>query len=163
MPLDPAIRAAMRDSRDAFAIEDDLDRDDDLYDPTTDEVVIRRQASAEAVSRFLTESEADEFLDDDLDDELVEREVKVKNPNLSNRLPREDFAPVVHFDDRAPLMERCAEVLGDRFKETKLGFLLDGKPANTDKVVAAAGLLFKDQEPPMKSPPTRRRKRPKKF
>lgn len=159
MPLDPAIRAAMRDSRAEFD-NDELDRDVD-YDPSAEEIV--RAQDSIAVSRFLTESEADDLLDDDLDDELVEREVKVKNPNLSNRLPREDFAPVVPFDDRPPLMERCAEVLGDRFKETRLGYLLDGKPANTDKVVAAAGLLFKDEEPIERSPPTRRRKRAKKF
>ncbi len=159
MPLDPAIRAAMRDSRAEFD-NDELDRDVD-YDPAAEEIV--RAQDSIAVSRFLTESEADDLLDDDLDDELVEREVKVKNPNLSNRLPREDFAPAVPFDDRPPLMERCAEVLGDRFKETRLGYLLDGKPANTDKVVAAAGLLFKDEEPIERSPPTRRRKRAKKF
>ena len=158
----------MRDSRNDF--EDDAALDlDDVYDATSDHVHARhRQNRGPDPSRFLSEGEfaglsGGPLLDDEEDDEDEDDVVKVKNPNLSNRLPREDFAPVIEFDDRPPLMERCAEVLKERFKITKMGFLLDGKPANTDKVVAAAGLLFKDEEPIRPSPPTRKRKRPKKF
>lgn len=85
-----------------------------------------------------------------------------KNSNLSNRLPREDFAIVIPYDDRAPLMERCKDVLGDRMGENRNGFLLDGKPANTDKIVAAAGLKFADEETVGRSPPQRRPKRRRK-
>ncbi len=83
-----------------------------------------------------------------------------KNPNLSNRLPREDFAICVSFDDRPPLMERCKEVLGDRMQEKRgKGFFLDGRPCNTDAIVEAAGLKFKDEEDPLPSEQPRRRKR----
>ena len=96
-------------------------------------------------------------VEDDDDDDDADEQVKVKNPNRSNRLPRE-------FDDRPPLMERCAEVLGARLVEKRhYGFFLDGKPANTDKIVAAAGLQFKDEEPMRKSAPTKQRKRRKKV
>lgn len=165
MPIDPAIRAAMRDARADFDAEfnrDEVD-EDELFDAALALVANERPTAAQP-TRFLTEGEQgalDE--EDDEDDEDEGRPVKVKNPNLSNRLPREDFAPVIEFDDRPPLIDRCAEVLGERFKITKMGFLLDGKPANTDKVVAAAGLQYKDEEPMLKSPPTRQRKRRKKF
>lgn len=92
-------------------------------------------------------------------DEPEDLSPKAKNANLSNRLPREDFAIIIPFDDRAPLMERCKDVLGDRMKENRLGYFLDGKPANTDKIVRAAGLKYADEEEVMRSPPTRRRKR----
>jgi hypothetical protein len=98
----------------------------------------------------------------EIKDETIEGSEKVKpakNANLSNRLPREDFAIVIPFDDRAPLMERCKDVLKDRMGENRQGYLLDGKPANTDKVVRAAGLQYADEEVLQRSPPTRRRKR----
>lgn len=185
VPLDPATRAAMRDSRNAFEDDALLDADEN-YDLTSDDLKAR-EAKPGGISapRYLSEGEANAIseryaglsgcegarygdydevgLGDDDDDDDGEDAVKVKNPNLSNRLPREDFAPVVEFDDRPPLIERCQDVLKDRLKITKLGFLLDGKPVNTDKVVAAAGLLFKDEEPIRRSPPTRQRKRKKKF
>ena len=60
-------------------------------------------------------------------------------------------------------MERCKEVLKDRMGQNRDGFLLDGKPANTDKIVAAAGLKFADEETLARSPPTRRPKRRRKL
>lgn len=60
-------------------------------------------------------------------------------------LPREKGAIIVPFDDALPLMEQAAEILGDRFKEVRQGYLLDGKPANTSKVLKAAGLKFLDE------------------
>lgn len=109
-------------------------------------------------------------IDDDYDFDLSAADLNdeddatpVKNPNLSNRLPREDFAIVVPFDDRPPLMERCAEVLKERLVEKRgLGFFLDRRPASVAQIVAAAGLQFKDEEAPLRSPPPRKRKRPKK-
>ncbi len=67
------------------------------------------------------------------------------NPNLKNRLPREDNAVVVPFDDRPPLMEIAAMVLGKRFQITRQGYKLDGKICNTATVVKAAGLKFADE------------------
>lgn len=176
MPLDPAIRDAMRDSRNAFNADEDFDDEEFDEVPGGEEpiAVLRRAGlttdlqgrEASKDNRRYTERDEesyDPFGEDADDDEDDVAPVKVKNPNLSNRLPREDFAPCVDFDDRPPLMERCAEVLGDRLKVTRMGFVLDGKIANTDKVVAAAGLLFKDQEPPRKSALPRQRKRKKKF
>lgn len=103
-----------------------------------------------------TSAAMEAFEDEDTSDVETKRP---KNSNLSNRLPREDFAIVIPFDDRPPLMERCKEVLGDRMRENRLGYFLDGKPANTEKVVRAAGLKFADEEEVTRSPPTRRRKR----
>lgn len=100
--------------------------------------------------------------DDDEDDEEDEGPSKGRNANLSNRLPREDFAPCVHYDDRPPLIDRCKEVLGDRLVIKREGFFLDRRPVNTDKVVEAAGLKYLEDEPPMRSPPPRRPKRRRK-
>lgn len=71
-------------------------------------------------------------------------EDKTPNPKLQFRLPREDNFPTVPFDDPPPLIETAEIILGKRLKITKQGFLLDGKPANTEKVLKAAGLKFKD-------------------
>lgn len=68
------------------------------------------------------------------------------NPNLKNRLGREDKCIVIPFTDPPPLMERCKDVLGPRMGETRQGFTLDGKPCNTRKIVEAAGLKFADEE-----------------
>lgn len=117
---------------------------------------------------------ADDFDDEDLDDEFdgdvtdgdtaAAPAPRVKNANLSNRLPREDFAIVVPFDDRAPLMERCADVLKERLVERRgLGFFLDRRPATVAQIVEAAGLKFKDEEGQQFSPPPRKRKRRRKV
>lgn len=97
--------------------------------------------------------------DDDLLDE-EEDEVDAK----SMRLGREDYAPVVPFDDRPPLMERCQEVLGDRLVEKRgQGYFLDRRPANIDQIVAAAGLKYHDEDALPPSPPPRRPKRRRKL
>lgn len=67
------------------------------------------------------------------------------NPNLKFRLPREDNHPVVPFDDPPPLMEQAQAILGPRMKETRLGFMLDGKPCNTKDILKAANLKFADE------------------
>lgn len=126
---------------------DDADLDIDEFE---DDGVDEPQAS-------LTGAALDGEDDEDEDDAPVGR-----NANLSNRLPREDFAPVVHYDDRPPLIEQCQEILGDRLKITREGFFLDRLPAHTDKIVAAAGLKYLEDEAPLRSPPPRRPKRRRK-
>ncbi|AXQ69226.1 hypothetical protein HOU02_gp499 [Caulobacter phage CcrBL9] len=103
--------------------------------------------------------------DIDFDDEDDEDEAPAKGrkSNLSNRLPREDFAPVAFFDDRPPLIERCQEILKDRLKIKNGCFFLDRNPVHTDKVVEAAGLQYLEDEAPMRSPPPRRPKRRRKV
>lgn len=78
----------------------------------------------------------------DFDDDFEE---KSPNPRLQNRLPREDRAVVVPFDDPPPLMEQAAAILGSRLKETRMGYTLDGKIKNIKDILAAAGLKFKDE------------------
>ena len=67
------------------------------------------------------------------------------NPNLQNRLPREDNALIVPFDDKPPLMDTAKMILGDRMQETRWGFKLDGKPCNCRDLLKAAGLKFADE------------------
>lgn len=44
-------------------------------------------------------------------------------------------------DDRS-ILEQAQDILGDRFQEKRhLGYTLDGRPANIDKIIAAAGLV----------------------
>ncbi|AXQ69780.1 hypothetical protein HOU03_gp487 [Caulobacter phage CcrSC] len=110
----------------------------------------------------LVDPASDIAFDDEEDDE-DEVPAKGRKSNLSNRLPREDFAPVVHFDDRPPLIERCQEILKDRLKIKNGCFFLDRNPVHTDKVVEAAGLQYLEDEAPMRSPPPRRPKRRRKV
>lgn len=72
--------------------------------------------------------------------------VEAGNPNLTNRLPREDNAPIVPFDDKPPLMDTAKVILGARLKETRDGFRLDGRLVNVRDVLKAAGLKFKDEQ-----------------
>ncbi len=78
-------------------------------------------------------------MSDDFDDD------KTPNPKLQFRLPREDKAIVVPFDDAPPLMDQASMILGDRLKETRMGYLLDGKVRNIRYILDAAGLKFKDE------------------
>lgn len=72
-------------------------------------------------------------------------ESQAGNPNLTNRLGRETGAIIVPFDSALPLHEQAAAILGDRFRESRMGFMLDGKPINTAALLKAAGLKFKDE------------------
>lgn len=72
-------------------------------------------------------------------------ESEKKNPNLTNRLPREDSAIIVPFDDPPPLMEQAAAILGPRLKETRQGFTLDGRVRNIRDILKVAGLRFRDE------------------
>jgi hypothetical protein len=42
-------------------------------------------------------------------------------------------------------LERVLESLGSRVKQTKQGFVLDGKPCNTEKIFKAAGISYDDE------------------
>lgn len=70
---------------------------------------------------------------------------KVPNPKLQFRLPREDKAIIVPFDDKPPLMEVAKTVLGNRMQETRMGYKLDGKLCNVRDILKAAGLKFADE------------------
>lgn len=70
---------------------------------------------------------------------------KVPNPKLQFRLPREDNALVVPFDDKPPLMETAKVVLGDRMQETRQGYKLDGRIVNVRDLLRAAGLRYADE------------------
>jgi hypothetical protein len=64
-----------------------------------------------------------------------------KNPKLKFRLPREDNAIIIPFDDRPPLLDTVMAVLGPhRFQITRDGFKLDGKLVNLKDVLKAANL-----------------------
>jgi hypothetical protein len=71
-------------------------------------------------------------------------EDKVPNPRLQFRLPREDNALVVPFDDKPPLMDTAKVILGERMQETRMGYRLDGKLCNVKDILKAAGLRFAD-------------------
>lgn len=77
---------------------------------------------------------------------MTEAEENTKNPRLQFRLPREDHAIVVPFDDPIPLMDQAAAVLGPRLSETRMGYKLDGKITNVRAILTAAGLKFKDEQ-----------------
>lgn len=69
-----------------------------------------------------------------------------KEPGSSGpRLPRETGALIAPLGDGLTVLERAMLMLGDRAKETRTCFLLDGKPCNTRDILTAAGLKFEDE------------------
>ena len=74
-----------------------------------------------------------------------EKPLKVRNPKLSFRLPREDDYDYA-YDDKPTLLETAFAVLGPRLQETKKGFILDGRLVNLDKVIQTANLRYKDDK-----------------
>lgn len=70
---------------------------------------------------------------------------KETHPQLSQRLPRETGALIVPAGDGLTVLERAMLALGDRVKETRAGFILDGKICNTRDVLKAAGMKFADE------------------
>lgn len=78
-------------------------------------------------------------------DPAAQKRTKETHPKLAQRLPRETgclIIPICH--EGMTVLERAMEVLGDRAKETRQGFLLDGKPCNTKDLLSAANLGFAD-------------------
>lgn len=74
----------------------------------------------------------------------AEGELSDAAPVKTGYLPREKGAIIVPCNDAVGLIEQAQINLGTRMKETRMGFFLDGKPVNTGKLLAAAGLKFKD-------------------
>lgn len=68
-----------------------------------------------------------------------------KNPRLQHRLPREDNAPTVPFDDPPNLQDMAQAILGPRMKMTRQGFFLDGKLCNFKDILKAANLRYRDE------------------
>jgi len=84
----------------------------------------------------------------------VRRWIKEMNvPRPSKQARSQTKQPVSRFgeiiaepDDGITIMERAEHILGERLETRRgLGYFLDGRPANTRKVVEAAGLKFKDE------------------
>lgn len=70
---------------------------------------------------------------------------KETHPQVAQRLPRETGALIAPLGDGLTVLERAQAMLGDRLKETRTCFMLDGKPCNTKDVLKAAGLQFADE------------------
>lgn len=79
------------------------------------------------------------------DDASDTSETPAKNPRLQHRLPREDNAVIVPFDDPPNLQDMAQAVLGPRMKMTRQGFFLDGKLCNLRDILKAANLKFRDE------------------
>lgn len=65
---------------------------------------------------------------------------KETNPQLANRLPRERGAIIAGIGDGLTPFERALMILGERVKETKVCYTLDGKPCNATDLMKAAGV-----------------------
>jgi hypothetical protein len=70
---------------------------------------------------------------------------KLTHPQVAQRLPREKGALIAPMGDGMTVLERALAMLGDRVKETRQGFKLDGKACNTKDILKAAGLKFADE------------------
>lgn len=70
---------------------------------------------------------------------------RVKNPRLQHRLPREDNALTVPFDDKPNIQDMAQAVLGPRMETRRDGFYLDGKLCNLRTILKAANLKFRDE------------------
>lgn len=70
---------------------------------------------------------------------------KETHPQVAQRLPRETGALIAPTGDGLTILERAMLFLGNRARETRMGFLLDGKPCNTKDILRAAGMKFRDE------------------
>jgi len=73
-----------------------------------------------------------------------QKRTKESHPRLAQRLPRETGCIIVRPGDGLTVLERALEALKERVKETRLGFILDGKPCNTRDILLAAGMDYAD-------------------
>lgn len=75
----------------------------------------------------------------------VPRPTKQARNQTQNKLTR--FGEIVApLDDGLTVMERAQSILGDRLTERRgVGYVLDGRPVSSRRVVEAAGLKFKDE------------------
>jgi hypothetical protein len=65
---------------------------------------------------------------------------KEEKPKLANRLPREKAYIFTPVGDGLTPFEKALMILGERVRETKLCYLLDGKPCNATALMVAAGI-----------------------
>ena len=71
------------------------------------------------------------------------KQVRYKEPSHLSRLGEIIAEP----DDGITVMEQALKILGDRVTEKRgFGYMLDGRPASSTKIVHAAGLKLKDEE-----------------
>jgi len=80
------------------------------------------------------------------------KEMKIPRPSKQARnaqtSPLSRFGEIIaEPDDGITIMERAQMILGSRLVERRgVGYILDGRPSSTRKVVHAAGLKLKDEE-----------------
>ena len=79
------------------------------------------------------------------------KELKVPRPSKQARnhktKPLSRFGEIIADpDDGITVMEKAKNILGDRLQERRhIGYILDGRPVSSRRVVEAAGLKFKDE------------------
>lgn len=114
--------------------------------PTREELIELRE------KRKLTREQIAEHFDTSLS--TVRRWIKEKDVPRPSKNARYKEATnlsrigeiIAEPDDGMTLMERAQHILGDRLTEKRgYGYMLDGKPASTQRVVQAAGLKFHDE------------------
>lgn len=66
---------------------------------------------------------------------------KKDKPKLANRLPRERGGIIAPIGDGLSPFERALFILGDRVRQNKDCYLLDGKPCNATKIMEEAGIF----------------------
>jgi hypothetical protein len=72
----------------------------------------------------------------------IAKRIIAKRPSSSREAPR--YASV---DDGISLMDMCKQVLGPSMTEDHRGYLLNGRPVNTAKLLESAGLSLGRREP----------------
>jgi len=69
-----------------------------------------------------------------------------RKPAKRGKKKKKSGALILRPPDCRTVLDRARGVLGERVGELKgVGYTLDGKPCNTDRIVAAAGLTFADE------------------
>jgi hypothetical protein len=66
---------------------------------------------------------------------------KKDKPKLANRLPREKGGLIAAMGDGLTLFDRALVILGPRVVQTKMYYLLDGKPCNATRIMEIAGVV----------------------
>lgn len=66
---------------------------------------------------------------------------KKDKPKLANRLPREKGGIIAALGDGLTPFERAMVVLGPRVKESRMSYMLDGKPCNASEIMRIAAEL----------------------
>ena len=73
-------------------------------------------------------------------------DLKIPRKPAKRGKKKKSGALILQPPDCRTVLDRAREVLGERVGELKgFGYTLDGRPCNTDRIVAAAGLTFADE------------------